>query len=140
MSKVQITFQELSFDTYEVSKNLTLTKTSVLTLPAMTDRHRRVTSFLPIIDRRGERLFFLRSKYKHEFISSKAHSHDRTSMCHTPLGSDQRIWVGAVHTERSALLRLHKNAIVKAKNNHLIVLSKAFIEHYCFPGMWNIVV
>ena len=58
-----------------MSKNLTLIKTNVLTLPAMTDRHRRATSFLPLIEQRVERLVFLSSKYKHEFTSSKAHSH-----------------------------------------------------------------
>lgn len=57
--KVQTTFEELSFDTYKVSKNLTLTRTSVITLLAMTDRHRRVDSFLLSTELREEKLFSL---------------------------------------------------------------------------------
>lgn len=46
MSKLQTTFQELSFDTYKIPKKLTLIKTNILILSAVTDIHRQVTSFL----------------------------------------------------------------------------------------------
>ena len=125
MSKLQTTFQELSFDTYKVSKNLTLIKTNILTLPAVTDRHTRVPSFLINRTEKGK-LCFLSSEYEHEFTSSKAHSH---------LSSDQCIWVGVVPDEGSILPSLYKNTIIKVQNDHLIVLSKLFIEHHNLPCM-----
>lgn len=125
MSKLQTTFQELSFDTYKVSKNLTLIKTNILTLPAVTDRHTWVPSFLINRTEKGK-LCFLSSEYEHEFTSSKAHSH---------LSSDQCIWVGVVPDEGSILPSLYKNTIIKVQNDHLIVLSKLFIEHHNLPCM-----
>lgn len=125
MSKLQTTFQELSFDTYKVSKNLTLIKTNILTLPAVTDRHTRVPSFLINRTEKGK-LCFLSSEYEHEFTSSKAHSH---------LSSDQCIWVGVVPDEGSILPSLYKNTIIKVQSDHLIVLSKVFIEHHNLPCM-----
>lgn len=125
MSKLQTTFQELSFDTYKISKTLTLRKTNILTLPAVTDRHTRVPSFLINRTEKGK-LCFLSSEYEHEFTSSKAHSH---------LSSDQCIWVGVVPDEGSILPSLYKNTIIKVQNDHLIVLSKLFIEHHNLPCM-----
>ena len=125
MSKLQTTFQEFSFDTHNISKNLTLRKTNILTLPAVTDRHTRVPSFLINRTEKGK-LCFLSSEYEHEFTSSKAHSH---------LSSDQCIWVGVVPDEGSILPSLYKNTIIKVQNDHLIVLSKLFIEHHNLPCM-----
>ena len=41
----------------------------------------------------------------------------------------------AVPDEGSILPSLYKNTIIKVQNDHLLVVSKLFIEHHYLPGM-----
>ena len=82
--------------------------------------------FIPPLTELKRESCFLSSKYEHEFTSSKAHSH---------LSSDQCVWVGIVPDEGSILPSLYKNTIIKVQNDHLILLSKVFIEHHHLPCM-----
>lgn len=90
----------------------------------LTDTHGSLRSSINRTEK--GKLCFLSSEYEHEFTSSKAHSH---------LSSDQCIWVGVVPDEGSILPSLYKNTIIKVQSDHLIVLSKVFIEHHNLPCM-----
>ena len=117
--------QELSFDTYKIPKKIDTYKDQHSHSPS-SDWQTLTSYFIPPLIELNRESCFLSSKYEHEFTSSKAHSH---------LSSDQCVWVGVVPDEGSILPNLYKNIIIKVQNDHLIVLSKVFVEHHHLPCM-----
>lgn len=122
--KLQTTFQELTFDTYKISKNLTLIDQH---FHSPSSDWRTLTSYFipPLIELKKGKLFSEFQIWTWVYLQQSSFTPEFRPV---HLGGRSPRW--GFYSSKSL-----KNTIIKVQNDHFIVLSKVFIEHHHLPCM-----